>query len=135
MDIAIIGFGVVGSGAYDTIKDDRTPLRVKKILDLAVRPGFEAVMTTNYDEILSDPSIAIVAESIGGLHPAREFVLAALNAKKHVVTANKLLMATCFRELMETAAANGVCIRLPLRQGAESLGFLLFGGLPAGEEF
>lgn len=111
MDIAIIGFGVVGSGAYDTIKDGRTPLRVKKILDLAVRPGFEAVMTTNYDEILSDPSIAIVAESIGGLHPAREFVLAALNAKKHVVTANKLLMATCFRELMETAAANGVCIR------------------------
>lgn len=111
MDVAIIGFGVVGSGAYDTVQDGRTPLRVKKILDLAVRPGYESVMTTDYNEILNDPSIAVVAESIGGLHPAREFVLAALNAGKHVVTANKLLMATCFQELMETAAKNGVCIR------------------------
>ncbi|MBO5222488.1 MAG: homoserine dehydrogenase [Clostridia bacterium] len=111
LDVAIIGFGVVGSGAYDTVADGRTPLRVKKVLDLAVRPGFEGIMTTDYNEILSDPSIAIVAESIGGLHPAREFVLSALKAGKHVVTANKLLMANCYRELMETAAANGVCIR------------------------
>lgn len=111
MNVAIIGFGVVGSGAYDTIRDGRTPLCVRKILDLSVRPGFEGIMTTDYGEILSDPTIQIVAESIGGLHPAREFVLAALNAGKHVVTANKLLMATCYRELMETAAKNGVCIR------------------------
>lgn len=111
MNIAIIGFGVVGSGAYDTIRDGRTPLRVKKILDLAVKPGFEGVMTTDYNEILSDPSIAVVAEAIGGLHPARELVLQALQAGKHVVSANKLLMATCFRELMETAAQNGVCLR------------------------
>ena len=110
-DVAIIGFGVVGSGAYDTIADGRTPLRVKKILDLAVRPGFEEIMTTDYNEILQDSSISIVAESIGGLHPAREFVLSALQAGKHVVTANKLLMATCYRELMEEAARNGVCIR------------------------
>jgi homoserine dehydrogenase len=110
-DVAIIGFGVVGSGAYDTVADGRTPLRVKKVLDLAVRPGFEGIMTTDYNEILNDPSISIVAESIGGLHPAREFVLSALNAGKHVVTANKLLMATCYRELVETAANNGVCIR------------------------
>lgn len=111
MNIAIIGFGVVGSGAYDTILDGKTSLRVKKVLDLAVRPGFEGVMTTDYNEILSDDSISIVAESIGGLHPARELVLQALQAGKHVVTANKLLMSTCFRELMETAAQNGVCIR------------------------
>ena len=111
MEIAIIGFGVVGSGAYDTVQDGKTGLRVKKILDLAVRPGFEGIMTTNYDEILQDPSISLVAESIGGLHPAREFVLAALKAGKHVVTANKLLMSTCYRELMETAAEHGVQIR------------------------
>lgn len=110
-DVAIIGFGVVGSGAYDTILDGRTPLRVKKILDLAVRPGMEDVMTTDYEEILRDPAIVTVAESIGGLHPAKEFVLAALKAGKNVVTANKLLMSTCYRELMETAAQNGVCIR------------------------
>jgi len=110
-DVAIIGFGVVGSGAYDTVADGRTSLRVKKVLDLAVRPGFEGIMTTDYNEILEDPAISIVAESIGGLHPAREFILAALNAGKHVVTANKLLMSTCYRELVETAAKNGVCIR------------------------
>ncbi len=111
MDIAIIGFGVVGSGAYDTIRDGKTQLRVKKVLDLALRPGYEGVMTTDYNEILTDPSIAVVAEAIGGLHPARELVLSALKAGKHVVTANKLLMATCYRELMETAAQNGVVIR------------------------
>ncbi|MBO5213734.1 MAG: homoserine dehydrogenase [Clostridia bacterium] len=111
MNVAIIGFGVVGSGAYDTIRDGKTDLKVKKILDLAVRPGFEGIMTTDYNEILTDPSISVVAESIGGLHPAREFVLSALNSGKHVVTANKLLMATCYRELMETAANNGVVIR------------------------
>ncbi|MBQ1965409.1 MAG: hypothetical protein II348_01900 [Clostridia bacterium] len=88
MNVAIIGFGVVGSGAYDTIRDGKTSLQVKKVLDLAVRPGYEDVMTTDYNEILNDPSIAIVAESIGGLHPARELVLSALKAKKHVVTAN-----------------------------------------------
>ncbi len=111
MNIAIIGFGVVGSGAYDTVKDGKTLLQVKKVLDLTVRPGFEDIMTTDYNEILNDPSIAVVAEAIGGLHPARELVLGALKAKKHVVTANKLLMATCYRELMETAAENGVIIR------------------------
>ncbi len=111
MDIAIIGFGVVGTGAFDTIRDGKTGLRVKKVLDLAVRPGYEDVMTTNYDEILSDTSIALVAEAIGGLHPARELVLSALKAGKHVVTANKLLMATCYRELMETAAEKGVALR------------------------
>ena len=78
MDIAIIGFGVVGSGAYETILDGKTSLRVKRILDLAVRPGMEDVMTTDYNEIINDPSISVVAESIGGLHPAREFVLRAL---------------------------------------------------------
>ncbi|MBO5248716.1 MAG: homoserine dehydrogenase [Clostridia bacterium] len=111
MNVAIIGFGVVGSGAYDTIRDGKTDLTVKKILDLAIRPGYEDVMTTDYNEILTDPTIAVVAESIGGLHPARELVLSALNAGKHVVTANKLLMATCYRELMEAAAYNGVVIR------------------------
>ena len=111
MNVAIIGFGVVGSGAYDTILDGKTDLKVKKILDLAVRPGMEDVMTTDYNEILTDDSIQTVAESIGGLHPARELVLSALKAGKNVVTANKLLMATCYRELMETAAQNGVVIR------------------------
>ncbi len=111
MNVAIIGFGVVGSGAYDTIRDGKTHLTVKKILDLSVRPGFEGVMTTDYNEILTDPSIAVVAESIGGLHPARELVLSALKAGKHVVTANKQLMATYYRDLMETAAENCVVIR------------------------
>ncbi len=111
MDVAIIGFGVVGSGAYDTVADGKTGLTVKKVLDLAVRPGYEGIMTTDYNEILNDSSITVVAEAIGGLHPARERVLEALKAGKHVVTANKLLMATCYRELKETAAQHGVSIR------------------------
>lgn len=111
MEVAIIGFGTVGSGAYEVIRDGNTVLHVKRILDLAVRPGMEGVMTADYNDILNDPQIKIVAEAIGGLHPAREFILAALRAGKSVVTANKQLAATCYRELMETAAANGVQFR------------------------
>ena len=82
MEVAIIGFGTVGSGAYEVIRDGNTVLHVKRILDLAVRPGMEDVMTADYNDILNDPQIKIVAEAIGGLHPAREFILAALRAIK-----------------------------------------------------
>lgn len=111
MKIAIIGFGTVGSGAYEVLQRNRSAVEVKKILDLAVRPGMENVMTTDFDEILNDPEIELVAEVIGGLHPAYDFVSAALKAGKHAVTANKLMVSTYYRELMETAAANGVKFR------------------------
>ncbi len=110
--IAILGFGVVGRGAYETIQARKNAgISVKKVLDVRVPTGYEDVVTTDYQSILSDPEIEIVAEAIGGLHPAYEFLTAAMKAKKSVVTANKHLVCTFFRELHTLAKENGVEFR------------------------
>ena len=108
MKVAILGIGTVGSGAYDIIKNTPCGLEVARVLDRYIPEGMEGVVTTNYDEILSDPEIKVVAEAIGGLHPAYEFVTAALRAGKHVVSANKHLICHYYRELHELAKENGV---------------------------
>ncbi len=111
MKVAILGIGTVGSGAYDIIKNTPCGLEVARVLDRYIPEGMEGVVTTNYDEILSDPEIKVVAEAIGGLHPAYEFVTAALRAGKHVVSANKHLICHYYRELHELAKENGVELR------------------------
>lgn len=111
MKVAILGFGTVGSGAYEVIRDSSCGLEVKRVLDVRVPAGYEDLVTTDYQVILSDPEIKIVAEAIGGLHPAYEFVTAALRAGKHVVSANKHLICHYYQELHELAAANGCELR------------------------
>lgn len=106
-----MGFGTVGSGAYEIIQGGRCGLSVKRVLDVRIPAGYEDLVTTNYQDILSDPEIEIVAEAIGGLHPAYEFVTAALRAGKHVVSANKHLICHYYKELHELAAANGCELR------------------------
>ncbi len=110
--IAILGFGVVGRGAYETVAaHPLSGIAVKKVLDIRVPTGFEDVVTTDYQQILTDPEIEIVAEAIGGLHPAYEFVTAAMKAGKSVVTANKHLVCTFYRELHTLAEESGVEFR------------------------
>ncbi len=111
MKVAILGFGTVGSGAYEVIRDSACGLSVKRILDVRVPAGYETLVTTDYESILSDSEIEVVAEAIGGLHPAYEFVSAALRAGKHVVSANKHLICHYYKELHELAEENGVQIR------------------------
>lgn len=111
MKVAILGFGTVGSGAYDVIRNGNCGLTVKRVLDVRVPAGYEDLVTTDYNVILSDPEIEIVAEAIGGLHPAYEFVTAALRAGKHVVSANKHLICHYYKELHELAAAHGCELR------------------------
>ncbi len=111
MKVAILGFGVVGSGAYETICASDCGLTVKRVLDLRPFPEYGDLVTADYNQILSDPEIEIVAEVIGGLHPAYEFVTAALRAGKHVVSANKHLICHAYRELHELAAENGCELR------------------------
>ena len=111
MNIAILGFGVVGKGAYETICNSDCGLTVKRILDLRVPQGMENVVTTDINDILNDESIEAVAEAIGGLHPAYEFVTRAIDAGKHVVSANKHLICHYYRELHERAQAKGVELR------------------------
>ena len=111
MKVAILGFGIVGSGAYETICEANCGLTVKRVLDIRVPKGYEDIVTTDYNEILNDPEIEAVAEAIGGLHPAYEFVCAALRAGKHVVSANKHLICHAYEELHKIASENGVQLR------------------------
>ena len=117
--VGIIGFGNVGSGTYQTLLDNQAaidrkvgrPIRVKQIADVdwsRPRPlGMSVpkeVQTTDALALINDPDISIVVESIGGVKPSLDFVLAALRAGKNVVTSNKELIARHGKELFDAAA-------------------------------
>lgn len=118
MDVAIIGYGVVGSGVAEVIRKngksiaDRAgePIRVKKILDIRDLPDGpdKDLLTKDPDEVFNDPDIKIVVETIGGARIAHEYTKRALGVGKHVVTSNKELVATCGPELLKLASDNGV---------------------------
>ena len=118
MDIAILGYGTVGSGTVTVLnrnreiitEDSGEVIRVKTILDLRDFPGdpYEERITHNFEEILNDPTIEVVAETMGGLHPTYEFVSQLLEAGKSVVTSNKDLVAAFGEQLLEIAARNHV---------------------------
>ncbi len=116
--IAILGFGVVGSGTAEVLQENKKlieahcgqEISVKYILDLREFPdhplGERVVHDINV--ILNDPEVALVAEMMGGSHPAYEFTSAAQKAGKHVVTSNKEVVANFGAELLELARENGV---------------------------
>lgn len=106
INIGLIGFGIVGAGAVSILTENSasierkvgSTLRIKKIADLDIttpRPVSvdKSILTTNADEIINDPEIDIVIETIGGVKPAGSFIRRSLENGKHVVTANKELIA------------------------------------------
>ena len=110
MNIGLLGFGVVGRGVYE-ITEERSDMQVTKVLcleDISL-PDAEAVH--NIKDIVEDPSIDTVVEAMGGLHPAYEFVRAAIEAGKNVVTSNKALVCTFYDELLPLAKEKGVSFR------------------------
>lgn len=107
MKIAILGHGTVGRGV-DEIVSSRTPsLEVARILELPGRCTDER-MTSDFDQIVSDPAIGAVVECMGGIEPAHTYIVAALRAGKHVVTSNKAVVAAHFAEFASEARAAGV---------------------------
>ncbi len=119
MKIAILGFGTVGSGAYEVARF-ASDIEVVRILSRRVRKGYEDIddrFTTDLNDITGDPEIDLVIESIGGVDIARKYVLECLNAGKHVVTPNKNLISSCFGELTEAAKKNGVQLRFTSTAG------------------
>lgn len=110
MNIGLLGFGVVGGGVYELVKDreDMTISRVLCRRDLGLGA---AVETRDMKDILEDAAIDTVVEVMGGLHPAYEYVRAALAAGKNVVTANKALINAFYDELTALAAEKGVSLR------------------------
>lgn len=119
--VGIIGFGTVGTGAAKILLENRNLISkrigfdviLKRIADKDIKRDRgiklpEVILTPNVDDILNDPEIDIVAELIGGVHPAKDFILRALKSKKHVVTANKALLATEGNEIFSEAERSGV---------------------------
>ena len=110
MKIALLGYGVVGVGVDEYCKN-RSDLEVCRVLVRRKREELGAAATTDFSAIVSDPEIDTVAEVMGGLHPAYEYVSAALKAGKNVVTANKALVAAYYEELLALAREHQVALR------------------------
>ena len=119
MKVGIMGFGTIGYGAYKIARETEG-LEVVKIFSRRLRPEYEnalkadeklEIFTVAPEEIWQDDSIDVVIESMGGVEPAREYVLACLNAGKHVVTPNKNLISACYDELMCAALDNDVMLK------------------------
>lgn len=117
-NVAILGFGTVGSGVYEVIKENNALLKqktgediaVKKILDIRDFPDseWESLVVHDIKEIIEDNDIDAVVETMGGTSPAFEFVRDALLSGKHVTTSNKALVAAHGTELLKIAKEKNV---------------------------
>lgn len=116
--IALLGFGVVGSGVAEVLMRNKAlidqkageEIEIKYILDLRDFPDspLSSRVIHDFDTILNDSEISVVAEMMGGSHPAYDFSKAALLSGKSVVTSNKEVVAKYGTELLSIAKANGV---------------------------
>ena len=110
MNIGLLGFGVVGRGVYE-ITTAREDMQVTKVLCLEDISLPDAESVKDIKMIVEDPSIDTVVEAMGGLHPAYEFVRAAIENGKNVVTSNKALVCSFYDELLPLAVEKGVSFR------------------------
>ncbi len=110
MRIGLLGFGVVGRGVYDLLKD-RNDIEIAKVVCLEDVSLPDAVVTRRFEDVLEDDTVDTVVEAMGGLHPAYDFVRAAMEAGKNVVTSNKALMATFYDQLIPLAKEKGLLLR------------------------
>ncbi|MBC8412905.1 homoserine dehydrogenase [bacterium] len=119
INIGVIGFGTVGAGTVKILSNSSReieqrlgfPVVIKRIADLDIKSDRgvsleKGVLTSDVDVILNDPEIDIVVELIGGIRPAKDMVLKALRNGKHVVTANKALLAEAGKEIFRVAVKN-----------------------------
>ena len=126
-NIAILGFGVVGSGVADLLTKNKTEtsrlggeeINIKHILDLRDFPGspYESLVIHDYDLILSDPEVDTVIEVMGGSHPAYEYTISALRAGKNVITSNKEVVARYGDEFLLAAQEGGASYRFEAAVG------------------
>lgn len=115
---AVMGYGVVGSGVVEVLtehkdsiaKRAKEEINIKYILDIRDFPGspFADKFTKDFETILNDDEVKVVAEVMGGVNPAYDFTKRCLLSGKSVVTSNKELVATKGAELLEIAKKNNV---------------------------
>lgn len=118
--LGLLGFGTVGTGVVRIIQAHQEDLQKQTGLGIEITKilvqdaeksrnlaSMEGKLTTDAAEILGDPEIEVVVEVIGGIHPAKEYILEALDRGKHIVTANKDLMALHGAEILKKAQDKG----------------------------
>jgi homoserine dehydrogenase len=121
INVGIIGFGTVGAGSVRILTENAdiirrrlgAPVVLRKISDLDIKRDRgiklgQVKLTTDAKDLIGDSDIDIVVELIGGYKPAKEFILEAIRNKKHVVTANKALLAVHGEEIYSAAEKAGV---------------------------
>ena len=118
INIAVLGFGTVGSGVADVIeagynlicKEVHEEINIKYILDMRDFPDspYADRVVHDFSIILNDPEVKIVVEAMGGLSVPFEYTMASLNAGKHVVTSNKAVVAAYGKLLIDVARSHGV---------------------------
>jgi homoserine dehydrogenase len=121
IQVGLLGFGTVGSGVVKILLENReviesrlgASLALKWIADLDLERDREVVvdtglLTTDSEMVIDDPEVDIVVELIGGYEPAKSFILKAIENGKHIVTANKALLAAHGDEIFSTASQKGV---------------------------
>lgn len=120
INVGLIGFGTVGSGLAEVLLSQQERLarrtglsvRLAQVADINIAelpPQFAGTtLTSDAAAMINDPDIDIIVELIGGIQPAKTFVMDAIAAGKHVVTANKALLSQEGREIFAAAAAQGV---------------------------
>lgn len=131
VNIGLIGYGVVGQGVVKILKNRRKFLKDKYKIDFFIKtiadrsigkkpaPGLDnSVLTNDFHAVLNDKEIDIVIELIGGVSPAKDIILTAVRNGKHVVTANKELLANHGQELFKEANANNRMIYFESAVGA-----------------
>lgn len=119
INVGILGLGTVGSGVVSILQQNAQDIRIRTQSNIAIKkvlvlnPQEPQKITGNFtltdkaDEILLDPEIDIVIEVMGGIEPARSYIIKALHKGKHVITANKDLLALHGQELLEIAKEEG----------------------------
>jgi len=112
MKVGILGFGVVGSGIYEFLLTDkaRHDIDVLKILERNDVAEIVKLRAASPDEIVNDPDIDTVIEVLGGVEPAASIAMAAIKAGKNIITANKLMLAENYLELITAAREKGVSV-------------------------
>ncbi|MFH1552581.1 MAG: homoserine dehydrogenase [Candidatus Omnitrophota bacterium] len=124
VNIGIIGLGTIGEGIVRAVASNGKLIAERTGVELVIRgvcdkdqkilsgvnAGNCSLKTASADELINDKDIDIIVELIGGVDPAKDIILNALEKKKHVVTANKALLSEHWKEIFAAAAANGVFV-------------------------
>lgn len=130
INVGVIGCGTVGSGVVKLLTNNQEHISRKSGIEVVLKKVAERdkkrwkqfklpekMFTDNADDLLNDPQIDVVVEVIGGVNPAKKFIETALHNKKHVVTANKELIAKHGRSLFTMAKINNVTLHCEASAG------------------